>query len=94
MNDLRNFQSVYGLTETTAVVFQSLINEDRTKATTTVGHLGDHVEAKVVDKDGKIVPFGTPGELFIRSYATLLEYWGDELKTKDIIGNDKWLRTG
>lgn len=40
-------QSIYGLTEATAVVFQSLINEQFSLSETTVGCLSDHVEAKV-----------------------------------------------
>lgn len=76
------------------MVFQSLPSDDLHKSTTTVGQVSDHVEAKVIDADGKTVPFGTPGELCVRSYATMLEYWGDEEKTKEIIGSDRWLRTG
>lgn len=85
---------MYGLTELTAVAFQSLPTDDEEKAIYTVGHLGEHVEAKVVDEKGRIVPFGTPGELYVRSYSTMLGYWNDEEKTKDTITPDKWLKTG
>lgn len=89
------FQSVYGLTETTSVVFQSLpINEDMDKATNTVGYLCDHLEAKVVDNNNHIVPIGTPGELCIRGYTTMLGYWKDEEKTRETIEKNFWLRTG
>lgn len=40
-------QAIYGLTETTAAVFQSIRGEDNYLAETTVGYLGDHVEAMV-----------------------------------------------
>lgn len=85
---------MYGLTETTAVVFQSRPNDDKYKSLHTVGHLGDHLEAKVIDENGKIVPLNTPGELCIRGYCNMLGYWGDEEKTKEIFGNDQWLKTG
>lgn len=76
------------------MVFQSLPDDDFHKTTTTVGHLSDHVEAKIIGVNGKTVPFGTPGELCVRSYTTMLGYWGDEKKTKEVICNDGWLRTG
>lgn len=40
-------QSIYGLTETTATVFQSIRGEDKYLAETTVGYLGEHIEAMV-----------------------------------------------
>lgn len=85
---------MYGLTETTAVVWQSSINDNRETATNTIGQIGNHVEAKIVDEDGRIVPKGSPGELCIRSYANFLGYWNDEVKTREIFGNDGWLKTG
>ncbi|EDX03815.1 medium-chain acyl-CoA ligase ACSF2, mitochondrial [Drosophila simulans] len=86
--------SVYGLTETTAVIFQSLPGDSSDVVLNSVGHLTDHIEAKVVDAEGRCVPFGQPGELCVRGYTTMLGYHGDEEKTKETIGNDRWLRTG
>nr|CAD7398218.1 unnamed protein product [Timema cristinae] len=34
---------------------------------------------KVVDKEGKMVPMGSPGELWARGYIVMLGYWGDEV---------------
>ncbi|XP_017063299.2 medium-chain acyl-CoA ligase ACSF2, mitochondrial [Drosophila eugracilis] len=86
--------SVYGLTETTAVIFQSLPGENGDTVLNSVGHLTDHIEAKVVDEQGRCVPFGQPGELCVRGYTSMLGYHGDEEKTKETIGADRWLRTG
>uniref|UniRef100_A0A3B3ZX30 Medium-chain acyl-CoA ligase ACSF2, mitochondrial n=1 Tax=Periophthalmus magnuspinnatus TaxID=409849 RepID=A0A3B3ZX30_9GOBI len=33
-------------------------------------------------------------ELLIRGRCVMLEYWEDEAKTKEAIGNDRWYRTG
>lgn len=82
------------MTETTAVIFNSLKSETTEHVLNTVGHLQDHVEAKVVDENGKIVPFGMPGELCIRGYCNMLGYYNDEEKTREMIGPDNWLRTG
>ncbi|KAL1491109.1 hypothetical protein ABEB36_011753 [Hypothenemus hampei] len=91
---VQKVKSLYGLTETISGVFQSLDNEDEFLVTSTVGHLMEHLEAKVVDTQGRMVPNGTPGELLIRGYSTTLGYWQNEKKTKELIGPDKWLHTG
>nr|CAD7569793.1 unnamed protein product [Timema californicum] len=49
---------------------------------------------KVVDKEGKMVPMGSPGELWARGYIVMLGYWGDEAKTRETITADGWLKTG
>ncbi|ERL86955.1 hypothetical protein D910_04358, partial [Dendroctonus ponderosae] len=91
---LKKVKSVYGLTEVTAVAFQSLYDDDERQATSTVGYVGDHLEVKVINEEGRIVPRGSPGELCIRGYSTTLGYWKNEEKTQELIGADKWLRTG
>ncbi|XP_018564379.1 acyl-CoA synthetase family member 2, mitochondrial isoform X2 [Anoplophora glabripennis] len=91
---VKKVKSVYGLSETTAVVFQSMLDDNEYRSTATVGHIHDHIEAKVVDADDKIVPIGTPGELCTRGYSNMLGYWEDDNKTKEMMGQDRWLRTG
>ncbi|XP_017043963.1 medium-chain acyl-CoA ligase ACSF2, mitochondrial [Drosophila ficusphila] len=91
---VESVRSVYGLTETTAVIFQSRPGDSNDIVLNSVGHLQDHIEAKVVDAEGNCVPFGQPGELCVRGYTTMLGYHGDEEKTKETIGKDRWLRTG
>lgn len=82
------------MTETTGGTFTSLPEETLDHVTGTVGCLTDHLEAKVINKKGEIVPMGYPGELCIRGYSTMLQYYNDELNTKSTISHDKWLRTG
>lgn len=89
-----NMKSIYGLTETTGITFQSLPGEDKKLMEETVGHVSDHVEVMVVDEKGKPVPFGTPGELWVRGYSTMLGYFNDEESTKKTLIEDGWLRTG
>ncbi|XP_055681833.1 medium-chain acyl-CoA ligase ACSF2, mitochondrial-like [Lutzomyia longipalpis] len=60
----------------------------------TVGCAFDHLEVKVIDSDGKLVPFGTPGELCTRGYSTMIGYWENEEKTREVLGTDGWLKTG
>ena len=41
-----------------------------------------------------MVPFGTPGELCIRGYCNMQDYWEDEEKTNEMLSKDGWLKTG
>uniref|UniRef100_T1GWS7 Medium-chain acyl-CoA ligase ACSF2, mitochondrial n=1 Tax=Megaselia scalaris TaxID=36166 RepID=T1GWS7_MEGSC len=84
----------FGISELSGATFFQEIEESRQNLLETVGHLNDHLEAKVVDPNGKVVPFGTPGELLIRGYSTMLGYYGDPEKTQEVLGVDKWYRTG
>ena len=52
------------------------------------------MEAKVVDLDGKIVAPGQRGELCIRGYCVMLNYWNDDAKTDEVLSADRWYRTG
>ena len=88
------FQSVYGLTECTGSVFQSVSIKSKEKFPILVNFLQEHMEAKVINGNGGMVPFGTPGELCVRGYANMVGYWDDEERTNEILGKDGWLKTG
>jgi medium-chain acyl-CoA ligase, mitochondrial len=91
---VKKLQSIYGLTECTAAVFQSFVSDKNEIVQEFVGCVSDHSEAKVVDKDGNAVPFGEPGELYVRGFSTMLGYSGDKEKTNEVVDADKWLKTG
>lgn len=76
------------------VVFQSLPNDSNDTLENSVGYISDHTEVKVIDGNGKVVPFGQPGELCVRGYMTLMDYYDDAEKTKEVLGADRWFRTG
>nr|CAD7414626.1 unnamed protein product [Timema poppensis] len=86
--------SVFGMTETGPLTFQVLPDDPMDKVTKTVGCVSEHIEVKLVDPEGNMVPMGSPGELLVRGYCNMLEYWGDEDKTRSTLGRDRWLRTG
>ncbi|KAB0802825.1 hypothetical protein PPYR_05011 [Photinus pyralis] len=92
--NVKKITSVYGLSELTCVAFQSLSLDDEDKVLNTVGHVGDHLEVKVVDEKNEIVPIGTPGELCVRGYNTMLGYWEDKKKTDEVIDDGGWFKTG
>lgn len=82
------------MTESSGTSFSSLPEDTENQILETVGHVQDHLEAKVTDRHGDLVPFGTPGELHVRGYSTMLGYWDNEEKTRATLANDGWLRTG
>ncbi|XP_063917984.1 medium-chain acyl-CoA ligase ACSF2, mitochondrial-like [Zophobas morio] len=85
---------IYGLTECTGSVFQSVPTGIKEESPKFVKYVQEHMEVKVIDEHDQTVPFGTPGELCVRGYSIMSGYWKDEEKTNDLIGQDGWLRTG
>jgi fatty-acyl-CoA synthase len=84
----------YGMTETSPVSFQSSTDDPIERRVSTVGRVQPHIEVKIVDAEGRIVPRGTPGELLTRGYSVMLGYWGDDEKTREAIDPARWMRTG
>ncbi|KWC91496.1 AMP-binding protein, partial [Burkholderia cepacia] len=68
----------YGMTETSPVSFQSSTDDPLEKRTTTVGRIQPHLEVKIVDPSGDIVPVGATGELCTKGYSVMLGYWDDD----------------
>ena len=84
----------YGMTETSPVSFQSSTDDPIERRVSTVGRMQPHIEVKIVDAEGRIVPRGTPGELLTRGYSVMLGYWDDEEKTREAIDPARWMHTG
>lgn len=84
----------YGMTETSPVSFQSGTDDPIDRRVSTVGRVQPHLEVKIVDTEGRIVPHGTPGELCTRGYSVMLGYWNDEAKTREAIDAGGWMHTG
>ncbi|HVZ07754.1 AMP-binding protein [Rhodopila sp.] len=84
----------YGMTETSPVSTQTRIGDTIEQQTETVGRPHPHVEIKIVDADGRIVPRGTAGELCTRGYSVMLGYWDDPEKTAEAIDRAGWMHTG
>ncbi|KWE82741.1 AMP-binding protein [Burkholderia territorii] len=83
----------YGMTETSPVSFQSSTDDPLEKRTTTVGRIQPHLEVKIVDPNGEIVPVGATGELCTKGYSVMLGYWDDDAKTREVLV-DGWMHTG
>uniref|UniRef100_A0A4W3GRJ9 Medium-chain acyl-CoA ligase ACSF2, mitochondrial n=1 Tax=Callorhinchus milii TaxID=7868 RepID=A0A4W3GRJ9_CALMI len=85
----------YGMTENSPVTFQGFTLDEITRKTETVGYIGSHIEAKIVDPQTQLIqPLQTSGELLVRGYCVMRGYWNDEKKTKECITPEGWFRTG
>ena len=84
----------YGMTETSPVSFQSATDDPLEKRVATVGRIHPHVQVKIIDEKGLVVPRGTSGELCTRGYSVMLGYWGEDEKTRQDIDTAGWMHTG
>jgi long-chain acyl-CoA synthetase len=81
----------YGMTE----LFRPLsyLADDPTDLPDAVGRAVPGVEARVVDDEGRTLPAGEPGELWIRTPAAMDAYLGAPEETRAVL-SDGWFRTG
>jgi len=85
----------YGMTETSPVSCQTLIDDDLERRTSSIGRAHPHVEIKIVDPEtGEVVDRGQTGEFCTRGYSVMLGYWEDEAKTDEAIDAERWMHTG
>jgi len=92
-----NMQQVtiaYGMTETSPVSTQSSTDDPLERRVATVGRVQPHIEIKIVDTEGRIVPRGTTGEFCTRGYSVMTGYWNDEERTREAIDTGRWMHTG
>ena len=92
--NMRQVTIAYGMTETSPVSFQSSVDDPLEKRVSTVGRIHPHIEVKIVDDDGRVVPRGQPGELCTRGYSVMLGYWNDPEQTASSIDRAGWMHTG
>jgi fatty-acyl-CoA synthase len=91
---LREITIAYGMTETSPISFQSGLDDPLERRVSTVGRIQPHLEVKIVDGAGRIVPVGQRGELCTRGYAVMRGYWEDDARTREAIDPAGWMHTG
>jgi fatty-acyl-CoA synthase len=91
---MREVTIAYGMTETSPVSFQSRIDDPIERRVKTVGRVHPHVEAKIIDSSGNLVPVGTVGELCTRGYCVMQGYWGEDSQTAEAIDRAGWMHSG
>ncbi|KIW72918.1 hypothetical protein PV04_01077 [Phialophora macrospora] len=95
---MTEFTSSYGLTEASPTCFNAFHNDPTDLKLATVGRVMPHAHAKIVDRQGRIVPVGERGELCIAGYQLQRGYWRNADKTNEVMIRDAdgvlWLHTG
>lgn len=95
---MTEFTSSYGLTEASPTCFNAFTDDAMNMRLTTVGTLMPHAQAKIVDRDGNILPIGEKGELCMAGYQLQAGYWNNSEKTNETMIRDAagvlWLHTG
>ncbi len=83
----------YGLTEGTAF---TTLNPGRElgEHPTAAGRPVPIVDVEIRDADGKCLPDGTDGDIYMRGPLVMLEYWRDPEATTEVIKKGRWLKTG
>ena len=91
---MREVTICYGMTETSPVSFQSHVDDPIDKRVGTVGRVHPHVQVKVIDAQGQVVPRGTAGQLCTRGYSVMRGYWGDVARSAEAVDAAGWMHTG
>ena len=86
--------TAYGLTEATGTVSMCRHEDDAVTVATTCGRAIPDTEVAVVDPDGKSLPPGEAGEVVVRGYNVMREYFDDPVATAETIDSEGWLHTG
>jgi long-chain acyl-CoA synthetase len=81
----------YGLSEASPVV---AINPILNPKLGTVGLPVPSTEVTIRDNDGKVLPIGEQGEVWVRGPQVMAGYWERPEETKNVLSSDGWLRTG
>jgi acyl-CoA synthetase (AMP-forming)/AMP-acid ligase II len=82
----------YGVTECSPTISQTRPGDERPDCS--VGRLLPGIETRFVGQDGADLPFGTEGELYVRTPGMMLGYFRDPERTAEVLDADGWFRTG
>lgn len=86
---------VYGLTESTGSVTETVQTDSFQLKSSTTGIPHPHMEIKIADPStGEPVGFGESGELLTRGFLVMKGYYNMPDKTAETIDGDGWLHTG
>ena len=91
---MKEITIAYGMTETSPISFQSGVEDSLERRVSTVGRIQPHVEVKIVDEHGRIVPIGARGELCTRGYLVMRGYWEDPERTREVLDASGWMHSG
>ncbi|MGW7578033.1 AMP-binding protein [Streptomyces sp. NPDC054765] len=87
---------IYGASETGSIAELAPREHDlsRPRTLSGCGRPSRGVEVEVRDEDGKRVPAGDLGELYLRARSVMEGYWKDPERTAEVLDDDGWFRSG
>lgn len=90
-----DFVMLFGQTEMSGMICQTLRGDTVEHVTQTVGTPLGPTEVKIADvQTGETLPIDTVGEICLRSPCVLQDYYGNDQATHDAIDPDGWFHTG
>jgi fatty-acyl-CoA synthase len=84
----------YGMTESNHIGLQPSLTDAIERRADSAGAVQPHIETKLVDAEGRIVPVGEAGELCLRGYPVLSGYWDTSARLCPGTDAAGWLHTG
>lgn len=90
---MSNIVNGYGMTECGAIAMTRQ-GDDADTVASTCGYPLPGIAVRCVGDDGRDVPVGTAGELWIRGHAVMRGYLDDPAATAEAIDAEGWLHTG
>jgi len=86
---------VFGLTESTGTVTETIQTDSFELKSSTVGIPHPHMDVKIADPlTGEPLGFGESGELMTRGFLVMQGYYNMPEKTAEAIDSEGWLHTG
>lgn len=70
------------------------VDYEEKEAYETIGQPFPFVEIKIIDSENNLMPVNQDGEICIRGYNVMKEYWDEPEKTSETIDKNGWLHTG
>lgn len=91
---LHSLQAVYGMTETTSSTTLSGYGAPLQVVCDNKGKRIGDFEVGVFSPEGRPLPLGSVGEVWVRGHIVMLEYYKDPVATAEVMTPDGWFKTG
>jgi fatty-acyl-CoA synthase len=82
------------MTELSGSSVQTEPSDTLERRVSTIGRVQPHMEVKLVDPEGRIVPRGVQGEICFRGYMVMRGYWNGEAEIREAIDPARWMHSG
>jgi acyl-CoA synthetase (AMP-forming)/AMP-acid ligase II len=97
MREVLGFEVVvtaYGLTESCGVVSICRADDSAERISHTSGRAMDGTEIQCVDAKGQRIATGSEGEIWVRGFNVMQQYFNNPEATAETLTSDGWLKTG